>query len=410
MTTGNGAAPGCLEGVRVLDLTQFEAGPTCTEVLGWLGAEVVKVEKPGGGDPGRKSFAQKPGEDSPYFLLLNANKKSITVNLKSPQGLKLVREMARKADVFIENFGPGAIERLGLGYEVLREINPSLIYAQVKGFGEGSPYQDNLAFDMIAQASGGVMSITGEADGPPIKPGATIGDTGTGMLLAISILAALYRRKDTGLGERLEVAMQDAMLHYIRVALSVTARSGEAAPRAGAKLLSGGNPPSGIFPCAPGGPNDYVYVYTSRAHRTHWHRLLEIIGHPELIGHPDFEELPARVDHEDQVDAMISAWTRQYDKHEAMRLLGEAGIPAGAVMDTKELLDDPTFRERGILQTVEHPTNGSFTMPGWPVRFGGETLPLAPAPLLGEHTAQVLEDWLEMNEEQVAALREEGAL
>ena len=218
--SSDGALPGSLAGVRVLDLTQFEAGPSCTEALAWLGAEVVKVENPQGGEAGRFSLRgpSGPGQDSWYFLLFNANKKSITVNLKSEYGLKLVKNMAKRADVMVENFAPGAIERLGLGYDVIRAINPSIVYAQVKGFGTGGPYENALAFDMIAQATGGVMSITGEHDGPPLKPGATLGDTGTGMLLAISILAALYRRTGSGQGERIEVAMQDAMLQYIRVA------------------------------------------------------------------------------------------------------------------------------------------------------------------------------------------------
>ncbi len=410
MTDGNNNAQNCLAGIRVLDLTQFEAGPSCTEALAWLGAEVVKVENPKGGDPGRGAGTPQVGEDSAYFLLFNANKKSITVNLKSPRGLEIVKDMARKADVFIENFAPGAIERLGLGYDVVRELNPAIIYGQVKGFGEGSPFHANLAFDMIAQACGGVLSITGDADGPPTKPGATLGDTGTGMLMAISILAALYRRKDTGEGERLDVAMQDAMLHYIRVAFSVTARTGEAAPRAGSKVLSGSSVPSGIFPCAPEGPNDYVYVFTSRANPLHWQRLLKVIGREDLIGNPDFEEMGARFEHEAEVDEMISAWTRKHDKHEAMRLLGSAGIPAGAVLDTKELMGDPTFEQRGIMQVAEHPNSGAFKMPGWPVRHGGATPPVAPAPLLGQHNGDVLKDWLGMDAAQVAALDEEGVI
>src|ERR1700750_1815607 len=222
----NGGFPAFLAGVRILDLTQFEAGPSCTEALAWLGAEVVKVENPQAGEAGRSLLgrqsgpSQSPNQDSWYFLLFNANKKSITVNLKSERGLDLVKNMAKRADVMVENFAPGAIERLGLGYDAVHAVNPSIVYAQVKGFGKGSPYENNLAFDMIAQATGGVMSITGERGGRPAKPGCTLGDTGTGMLMAISVLGALYRRKGTGQGERLELAMQDAMLQYIRVALA----------------------------------------------------------------------------------------------------------------------------------------------------------------------------------------------
>jgi len=410
MTEANGNNASCLAGVRVLDLTQFEAGPSCTEVLAWLGAEVVKVENPKGGDPGRSINSASPNQDSPYFMLLNANKKSITVNLKSPRGLQMVKDMAKRADVFLENFAPGAIERLGLGYEEVKALNPGIIYGQVKGFGEGSPYQDNLAFDMIAQACGGAMSITGAADGPPAKPGPTIGDTGTGMLLAISILAALYRRKGTGQGERLSVAMQDAILHYIRIAFSVTARTGAAAPRTGSKVLSGGAAPSGIYPCAPGGPNDYVYIYTSRANPAHWERLLQVMAREELSGDPRFDSMDARVANEAEVDALISEWTRQHDKHEAMRLLGAAGIPAGAVLDTEELHNDPSFQQRGIMQVVEHPTHGPFKLPAWPVRHNGGTLTASPAPLLGQHNAEVLSDWLGISDQEVDALHAEGVI
>ena len=231
----------CLAGVRVLDLSQFEAGPSCTEALAWLGAEVVKVENPKGGDPGRSILAE-PGGESFYFLIFNANKKSLAVDLKSPAGKQLVLDLARKADVLVENFAPGAIERLGLGYDAISRINPGIVYAQVKGFGAGSPYESNLAFDMIAQATGGVMSISGQPDGPPVKPGPTLGDTGTGMLLAISILGALYEKRGTGKGQRVEVAMQDAMLHYIRLAFSAQALRGGPVQRAGDQIRLGRQP------------------------------------------------------------------------------------------------------------------------------------------------------------------------
>ena len=411
---GNGAAAGCLEGVRVLDLTQFEAGPSCTEALAWLGAQVVKVENPQGGEAGRyllgRSSDQTRNQDSWYFLLFNANKKSITVNLKSERGLELVKGMAKRADVMVENFAPGAIERLGLGYDAVRAVNPGIVYAQVKGFGTGGPYENNLAFDMIAQATGGVMSITGEPGGPPLKPGVTLGDTGTGMLLAISILGALYRRRGTGQGERLEIAMQDAMLQYIRVALSTQATYGVAAKRNGSKVISGFAVPSGIYPCKPGGPNDYLYVYTSRTNPAHWRRLLEVIGRKDLIGDPRFDTSAARLEHEPEVDAMIGAWTRQHDKREAMRVLGAAGVPAGAIFDTMELTDDADFERRGIMQTMQHPTIGAFKMPGWPVRFGGRTPELKPAPLLGEHTNEVLDEWLGLDAGQIDQLGKDSVI
>src|SRR5260370_3457321 len=238
------------------------------------------------------------------------------------------------------------------------------------------------------------MGIPGEPDGPPLKPGATLGDTGTGMLLAISILAALYRRRDTGQGERIEIAMQDAMLQYIRVALSNQATYGVAAKRNGSKVISGFAVPSGIYPCKPGGPDDYVYVYTSRTNPVHWRRLLEVIGRKDLSGDPRFAAAAARLKHEPEVDAMIVAWTRQHDKREAMRVLGGAGVPAGAIFDTMELTEDADFEQRGIMQTMEHPTIGPFKMPGWPVRCGGRTPDVKPSPPLWQHTKKMLCGWV----------------
>ena len=390
--------------MRVLDLTQFEAGPSCTQVLAWLGADVAKVENPAGGDPGRRAGATTPHRDDPYFLMYNANKRSVTVDLKSPRGLELVKDLARKADIFIENFAPGAMERLGLGYGVLSELNPALIYAQVKGFGEGSPQEKQLAFDMIAQAGGGLMSVTGESGRPPAKPGTTLGDTGTGMLLAINILAALYQRRETGKGARLAVGMQDAMLHYLRNAMSVTAKTGKPAPRVGAGSIAAANPPCNIYPCAPGGPNDYVYIYTSRANPQHWPTLLKVIGREELIGDKRYDTRAARLEREAEVDALIAEWTLKRDKHEAARLVGEAGIPAAPVRDTLELLSDPDFQRRGIIQTMQHST-GPFKTPAWPVQQDGRKRAVTPAPLLGEHSAEVLRDWLGMSDAQVEALR-----
>jgi crotonobetainyl-CoA:carnitine CoA-transferase CaiB-like acyl-CoA transferase len=402
-------ADSCLTGVRVLDLTQFEAGPSCTEVLAWLGAEVVKLENPRVGDPGRQ-ISNAEGQDAHYFLQYNANKKSIAVNLKDPRGLELAKQLAAKADVFTENFAPGAIERLGLGAGVVRALNPAIIYAQVKGFGEGSPFENNLAFDMIAQACGGTMSVTGEAEGPPLKPGATIGDTGTGMLLAISVLGALYRRARTGEGEHLQVAMQDAMFQYIRGAFATQTRTGEAAKRAGAGSVLSRNPPMGIYPCKGDGPNDYVYVYTSRANPEHWRRLLSVIGHEELIGDPRYDSPDARREREIEVNAMVTEWTRKHDKHDAMRIIGAAGIPAGAVLDTAELLNDPNFEQRGIVQTVQHPKLGAYKMPTFPVRFGGRPPPLRSAPLLGEHTDAVLGTWLGLGVDDIGTLRNQNVI
>src|SRR5947208_474888 len=408
---GVGVAPNCLDGVRVLDLSQVEAGPSCTEALAWLGAEVVKVENPKGGEPGRVlGSGPQPGADAYYFMIYNANKKSATVDLKSERGLQLVKEMAKRADVFVENFAPGAIERLGLGWEVLHALNPRLVYAQVKGFREGSPYENNLAFDMIAQACGGTMAITGERDGRPCKPGPTLGDTGTGMLLAIGILGALYQRHTTGKGRRLQIAMQDAQLQYTRSAFVQHARSGEPAMRNGAKPLAGGMAPAGIHPCKPGGPNDYVYVFTSHANPEHWRRLLKVIGREDLSGDARYDTQDARSQRAAEVDELIATWTREHTKEEAMKIIGGAGGPAGAVFDTIELMNDPSLEARGIMQTIEHPTTGKVKMPAWPVRFDGTPPKVKPSPLLGQHSAEVLGGWLGMGAQEVEALKQEGII
>jgi formyl-CoA transferase len=304
---------------------------------------------------------------------------------------------------------PGTIERLGLGYDVVKELNPGIIYCQVKGFGAGSPYEKNLAFDMIAQAAGGPTSVTGYGDRPPVKPGPSFGDTGTGMLMAISILAALRKRDRTGKGQRLQIAMQDAMIHYMRVPFSRTQLSGQAQLRGGSdRSQPGGLVPSALYPCKPGGPNDYVYVFTSRANPEHWTRLLKVIGRDDLVGDSRYETNQARSARAAEVDEIIAQWTRQHSKEEAMKIIGEAGVPAGAVFDTLELMNDPSLAERGIMQTIEHPTTGKVKMPAWPVRFDGVPPKVKPSPLLGQHNAEVLGGWLGIAASEVEALRAEG--
>src|ERR1700678_3641372 len=305
---GNTAPVEFLSGIRVVDFTQFEAGPSCTEALAWLGADVVKIENPKLGDPGRRRRPGAPDEDPWYFYIFNANKKSMTVNLQSPKGLALVKDLLRKADVCIENFAPGTIERLGLGYDDVKAINPGIIYCQVKGFGTGSPYEKNLAFDMIAQATGGTISVTGERGRQPVKPGLSLGDTGTGMTMAISILGALHKRTKTGEGCRLQVAMQDAMMHYMRTNFSTQARTGRAVERDGTRSGGGSNAPSGLYPCAPGGLNDYVWIMTSRANPEHWARLCKVMGREELISDPRFATPRDRVKNDAALDAIIVEW------------------------------------------------------------------------------------------------------
>jgi formyl-CoA transferase len=398
-----------LSGIKVVDFTQFEAGTSCTEVLAWFGAEVVKIENPGRGDPGRRLRPGKPDDDPWYFHMFNANKKSLAINLKSPKGLALVKQMLKQADVTAENMAPGTIERLGLGYDEVKKLNPGIIYCQIKGFGSGSPHETGLAFDMIAQAAGGPISVTGEPDRPPVKPGLSFGDTGTGMLMAATILGALHERNRTGQGRLLQVAMQDAMIHYMRTCFATMARTGKAAPRRGAKSGGGNNAPSGLYPSKGGGPNDFVYLTTSRANPEHWSRLMKIIGREDLIDDPRFATGNDRAAHEKELDAIIGEWTQQHDKREAMEKLIAVGVPSGAVFDTMELQNEPSFDARGIMQVMQHP-NGDFKMATWPVRVDGKPPTLKPSPLLGQHSEEVLESWLGLDAGGVAALKSEGVI
>ena len=353
-----------LSGIRVVDFTQFEAGPSCTEALAWLGAEVVKIENPKTGDPGRRLRPGRPDDDPYYFQVFNANKKSITVNLKAPRGLELVKDLLRKADVCVENMAPGTIERLGLGYDVVRDLNPGIIYCQVKGFG-------------------------------------------TGMTMAITILGALYRRAATGEGHRLQVAMQDAMLHYMRTNFSTQARTGKAVERDGTRSGGGSNAPSGLYPCAPGGANDYVWIMTSRANPEHWARLCKVMGREELISDPRFTTPDERVKNNAVLDEIITAWTKTRTKHEAMQQVGGASIPAGAVLDTMELMNEKSFDERGIMQVMEHPSYKPYKMPAWPVRIDGKPPKVKASPILGQHTDEVLTNWLGISEAEVKSLHKD---
>jgi crotonobetainyl-CoA:carnitine CoA-transferase CaiB-like acyl-CoA transferase len=399
----------CLAGIRVVDFTQFEAGTSCTEALAWLGAEVVKIENPKTGDPGRRLRPGKPDDDPWYFYMFNVNKKSMTVDLKSPRGLEIVKSLLAKADITVENMAPGTIDRLGLGYDEVRKINPRIIYCSIQGFGTGSKYEKGLAFDMIAQAAGGTISVTGEADRPPVKPGPSFGDTGTGMLMAVTILGALHERQRTGQGRRLQVAMQDAMIHYMRTCFANQARTGKPAPRRGGKTPGGNNSPSGLYQCRPYGPNDWVYITTSRANPEHWSRLMKLIGREELIDDPRYATGADRFKREAEVDAIVTEWTRKHTKEEVMELVSGVGVPAGAVFDTMELHNDPSFEQRGIMQVVDQPI-GKFKMPAWPVRVDGKPARIKAAPGLGEHNAAVLNEWLGIHPDEVAKLKSEGVL
>jgi formyl-CoA transferase len=393
-----------LAGVRVIDLTQFEAGTSCTEALAWLGADVIKVEQPGSGDQGRR-LGDQVGVDSYYFLLLNANKRSVTCNLKDERGKALLRTLIEHADVFIENFAPGAIDRLGFDYAEVAKINPRIVYAQIKGFASEGPFGSFLSFDMIAQAAGGAFSITGEADGRPLKPGPNVGDTGTGMHAAIGILAALYQRQRTGRGQRIEVAMQEAVINYTRVSYAAQATEKRAAPRRG----DGGNlanaAPSGLFRCLGEGPNDYCYIHAPRDNQ-HWTRLLGVIDRTDLLADARFATARDRASHGVELKEIIESWTLRRTKVEAMEALGRGGVPAGAVFDTDDLLHDPFLRERGMFGTVQHPVRGSFTMPGWPVKMSESHVALQSAPLLGADNETVYGELLGCSPARLTELQE----
>ncbi len=398
-----------LQGIKVVDFTQFEAGTTCTEVLAWFGAEVVKIENPGRGDPGRRLRPGQPDDDPYYFYEFNVNKKSLAINLKSPRGLQIVKDLIKQADIVAENMAPGTIERLGLDYESVQKINPRIVYCQIKGFAAGSPHEKGLAFDMIAQAAGGPISVTGEPGRPPVKPGLSFGDTGTGMLMAATILGALHERNRTGKGRHLQVAMQDAMIHYMRTCFSTMARTGKAAPRNGAKSGGGNNAPSGLYPTKGGGPNDYIYITTSRANPEHWSRLMKLIGREDLIEDPRFKTGNDRVKHEAELDAIIGEWTKQHDKRAAMEKLIAVSVPAGAVFDTMELHNEPSFVKQGYMQSVQH-HNGTYKMATWPVRVDGKMVRIKGSPGLGQDTGQVLSSWLGIDSNALASLKSEGVI
>jgi formyl-CoA transferase len=395
-----------LDNIRILDLTQFEAGPSCTELLAFLGAKVIKLESPKGGDQGRTLVSENPKLDSYYFLLLNANKQSITLNLKSEKGKRIFVEMAKQVDVVIENFAPGVMDGLGLGYTVLKEINPRLVYATVKGFGTYGPYSAYKSFDPIAQATGGAFSVTGFSDSPPLRPGPTIGDTGTGVHCATGILAALWQRERTGEGQKVEVSMQDAVVNYSRVAMMGHYVTNKPVRRTGNEPVQ--LVPAGLYPCHPGGPNDYAYLLATT--REMWESILRVIGREDLIGDPRYTEIPERNKRGEEVRALIRAWTQKHSKFEVMEKMGKAEVPCGAVFDSGDVLSDPHLRERGMVVTIEHPTRGKMTMPGCAVQLSQSRTEVRPAPLLGQHNEEIYQEFLDLTQGQLAELKAEGVI
>lgn len=386
-----------LEGVRVVDMTHVQSGPSSTQILAWLGADVIKVEVPGRGDVTRSQLRDVPDADSLYFTMLNCNKRSITLNMKADEGKEIFTRLAADADIVVENFGPGVMDRFGFGWDRLQEINERLIYASIKGFGEGK-YADYKAYEVIAQAMGGSMSTTGFEDGPPVVTGSQIGDSGTGMHLVAAILAALYQRTGTGRGQRVQVAMQDSVLNLCRVKLRdqqrlqhgplneyPNERFGDEVPRSG--NASGGGQPGWAVKCAPGGPNDYIYVIVQPVG---WKPIAELIGRPELAEDPEWSTPEARLPKLDKMFALIEDWTSTQGKWEALEKLNSLGVPCGPVLSTKELIEDETLNELGSVVSVDHPERGDFKTVGCPLRLSDSPVEVEPSPLLGEHTTEVL--------------------
>jgi formyl-CoA transferase len=397
---------GALDGIKLLDLTQFEAGTSCTQLLAWMGADVLKVEPPEG-EPGRWMIPDLQDQDSYYFLLFNSNKRAITLDLKADKGRQIFERLVGQVDIVVENFALRVLEQLDLGYERLKQIKPDIIYASIKGYGSWGPYRDYKSFDMIAQASGGVMAVNGTHETPPLKPGVTFGDSGTGVHLAAAILAAYIERQRTGEGQRVEVSMQDAMVNFGRTAfLAHYLTGGAPAQRYGNRLapLS----PSDLYPSKGGGPNDFVYVMCST--KRMWHGVLRVVGREDLIGDERFEEQVARNGHWDEVSEMISSWTSQHDKMEVMRLMSEAGVPCGAVMDSADIFSDEHLAAREMIVEVDHPDRGRLKYPGSPIKLSrSEKLEIKPAPRLGAHNEEVLST-LGLTAGEIEELRREGII
>jgi crotonobetainyl-CoA:carnitine CoA-transferase CaiB-like acyl-CoA transferase len=390
-----------LDGMRILDMTQYEAGPSCTQALAWLGADVVKVEAPGIGDPGRVLA----GSDA-YFWNWNLNKRSVVLNLRNPRGRQVLLDLVPKFDVIIENYAPGVIERLDLEYETIKKVHPSIIYAQVKGYGSTGPYSDYLAYDMCAQAAAGTFSITGDRDGPPTLPGVTVGDSGTGMQLGMAILAAYIQKLRTGEGQRIEISMQEAITYFMRTHLANLGNWGQnVVPRNGSQI---GAAPSGLYACKPGGPNDYAFVLTITT--PHIDKLFMAIDRPDLITDERFDDFMKRLERTDELHAEVEKWTLQRTKHEVMKIFGEAAVPCSATMDTAELYDDPHLNERGFVKTLPHPKLGDVRMLGFPTRMSANAVEMTPPPELGQHTDDVLSQELGLDANTLVDLRKAEAI
>ena len=395
-----------LDELRVLDMTQYEAGTSCTQALAWLGADVVKIEPPGHGDPGRAVGLSGDQEYSAYFCNWNANKRSVVLNLRSEEGRELLFKLLPSFDVFVENYGPGVTERLGLTYDDLRAVHPSVIYARLKGFGTSGPYSDFKSYDMIAQAAAGACSVTGEADGPPLMPGPTVGDSGTGVQLAMAILAAYIQRSRTGEGQEIEISMQEAMTYYMRTRIATGSKWGSRPTRRSGNIH--GLPPVNLYPCKPFGPNDWVYLMPVT--NGHWDVLCSAMDRADLLVDERFRDLGNRRKNGAELYELIAAWTGDQTKHEVMEILGSAGVPCSATLDTEELHTDPHLVERGFVHHLEHPSHGEVPLLGFAPRMSASDVELTRAPLLGEHTDEVLTSELDLSDNELETLRDSQAI
>ena len=393
-----------LEGIRILDLTHVHAGPSCTQLLAWLGAEVIKIEEPGVGDGSRTDAAHRPGVDSTYFLLFNSNKKSLTLDLKSAQGKEIFERLVKISDVIVENFGPGTLDRLGLGYEDIREINPKIVYGSIKGFGSYGPNAGLKSFEHIAQAMGGAISTNGESGRAPFPNSAYIGDSGTGLHLAIGLLAALRQRDDAGIGQHVEVSMQDSVVNLMRFRFVDSLVKSEPVARDGNRT---GGRPSLVFPCYPGGADDYVAIVTGGEA---WDSLLAIMERADLIGDERYATAEARAQHPEEVESIISEWTSAHSKHDIMTTLTEIGIPCGEVRSTVEVIEDPHLKARQMIVEVDDSLRGNYLTIGSPIKLSSSETSITSAPTLGEHSGEALSTLLGFTSDEIASLRSGGVI
>ncbi|GHG98580.1 formyl-CoA transferase [Streptomyces rubradiris] len=405
-----------LEGIRVLDMTHVQSGPSATQLLAWLGADVVKLEAPTG-DITRRQLRDLPDADSLYFTMLNCNKRGITLNTKTERGKEILTELIRRSDVMVENFGPGAVDRMGFPWERVQEINPRIVYASIKGFGNG-PYTRFKAYEVVAQAMGGSMATTGFEDGPPLATGAQIGDSGTGVHAVAGILAALFQRERTGRGQRVDVAMQHAVLNLCRVKLRDQQRLahgplaeypnedfGEEVPRSG--NASGGGQPGWAVKCAPGGPNDYVYVIVQPVG---WRPVTELIGRPELADDPEWATPEARLPKLNKMFQLIEEWSATLPKWEVLERLTAHDIPCGPILSTKEIIEDPSLAADGMVVRVPHPERGEFVTVGSPIKLSDSPVEVTSSPLLGQHNEEVYAGELGLGEDELRLLKSDGVI